>query len=352
MNENGVALFSIKDITIQVIVFLIVWPILNTAIVAAVIVSLEKYSTFILLEFAVRIWGFFFVIFLIIRLTHWLFDITKWKNHSKLNFIVQGVLIIFMAMLTSPIATSLPDLFEISNLNFPVPSLTILSLQVIVYVTVMLLLEHQKQGFQTRLSLQQAELNGLRMQSNPHFLLNTLNLIAFEINDSNQKAKDLIFDLSDLLKQTIMMTQRNWVKLQDELHLASLYLTLQSKRYEDRLTFDIDYADDVESHSVPSLFLLPVVENAIKYGVEPYPHEAHISILVDLEGDYIHIQVLDTGNEFDPKKIQLGNGLRILHETLRLHFGDDYSVTLVSEPQGGCLSIKLPADHSKPQTQA
>lgn len=349
MKKHGISVLQKKDLTLQIILFLFIWPLLNTSIVAALIVSIEDYSNLRLIEFAGRIWFFFLIAFIVIRLTDLAFDKLAWRKYNKSNFFIQGVLILTLGNIMSPIATSLPDLLEMPSMNFPVAALAILSLEVIIYVTVMLLLEHQKQGFLARLSLQQSELNGLRMQSNPHFLLNTLNLIAFEIDDSNQKAKDLIFDLSDLLKQNIKMAQKNWVKLGDELHLATLFLTLQSKRYKDKLTFDIDFADDVECYFVPSLFLLPVVENAIKYGVEPYSHEAHISILIDKEEDTIHIQVLDTGKEFDASQVTTGNGLRILHETLRLHFDSHYSATLSSEPQGGCMSIRLPACKFIPQ---
>lgn len=97
------------------------------------------------------------------------------------------------------------------------------------------------------------------------------------------------------------------------------------------MTFDIDYPDEVESIKVPSLFLLPVIENAIKYGVEPNTHESHISVLIDKEEDKICIQVIDSGGRFDSTTIKPGNGLRILHDTLRLHFANDYSAKLTSE---------------------
>ncbi|TMP39005.1 histidine kinase [Pseudoalteromonas rubra] len=145
--------------------------------------------------------------------------------------------IILLYILIGPVV-NLPTTNPAAQVTF-LP-IVIMLLETSVYIAVMLMFKQQAYYFQSQLQAQKAELQMLKMQSNPHFLFNTLNLIASEVTLEPHKAKALIYDLSDLLRQTIELTKHQFVALEQELKLAELYLVLQQKRFADRLTFDLD----------------------------------------------------------------------------------------------------------------
>ena len=145
-----------------------------------------------------------------------------------------------------------------------------------------------------------------------------------------------------MLRDTVKLASQQWVTLEEELRLVELYLLLQQKRFEDRLTFDIDCPSDLDKCHIPSLLLLPAVESAIKHGVAPYAKAAHIGIHIALNQENMMIEVQDTGEPFNDKLLKHGEGLRILHETLRLHFGTEYLVSLTSSEEGASLLLRFP----------
>lgn len=340
MQNQYYTIFMSREVKLQALFFLLLWPTLNISVVSLLLSSFDKLTLDSMSFVISRVGLMFATAFMVTLVTHWIYVQKKWPVEYSKFLVLQGALVVLTLIILKPLPR-IPGLPEIPQT--PAGALAILILEVVVYITVMLLIKRQEQHLKARISMQQLELNSLRMQTNPHFLFNTLNLIAYEIDDTNLKAKALIFDLSDMLQQNIKLAQKDVVELKEELEWVALYLTLQKKRYEDRLTFDIDYTDEVESSLVPSLFLLPVIENAIKYGVEPYTDKAHISVLVDIEQGSLLFQIIDSGAQFEADKINQGNGLRILHETLRLHYGNQYTAELVSEADGNAMTITIPA---------
>lgn len=213
-----------REIKVQALFFLFIWPLLNISLIGFILVQVNKFTLqaigFAVSRIGIICTGGFFILII----TSWLFAQVKRFDDYRVLLILQGILILLGAALLRPLS-DFPYIPEIPKA--PVGSLAILFLEVIVYIVVMLLLKRQELDFKARTNLQQTELNSLRMQSNPHFLFNTLNLIAFEIDDSNLKAKNIIYDLSDLLQQNVKLAQKDKVELKEELQLVSLYLTLQ-----------------------------------------------------------------------------------------------------------------------------
>jgi len=194
------------------------------------------------------------------------------------------------------------------------------------------------------LALQETELNMLRSQSNPHFLFNTLNLITSEISADPDNAKEIVFDLADLLRSNIKMVQKRFTTVAEEMKLVNLYLAIQQKRFKDRLSFHIDLDPDTKQLKMPALLLQPVVENTVKYAVAPYAAKAHIAVVTQVKQNKLYICFKDTGPAFDDTQIIEGNGFRILRETLALHYRDDYKLELRSTADGGELKLRLPID--------
>ncbi|ARU57915.1 histidine kinase family protein [Oleiphilus messinensis] len=326
-----------------------IWPGLNLFIIFTVLYFLDLLTPYFFLLAAVKIWGVFLTGYI-------LFNIIEQRLKAHLTvlmdqyaWLLRPVVIIFLFSFVAPIV----DISAERNLP-TVKSLPlfIMLFEILIYVAVMYILQQQEAFYQSRLQMQQTELQMLKMQSNPHFLFNALNLIASEVTTNPVRAKELIYDLSDLLRTTIRHAQVQWTTLEEELHLIELYLLLQQKRFEDRLTFDVDCPSNLNTKPVPSLLLLPVVENAIKYGVAPYAKDAHVSINVELHNGYFEIEVQDTGESFDDQNIQHGEGLRILFETLKLHFSNNFSIKLSSSNEGGCMNISFPEVDPKTLTES
>ena len=136
----------------------------------------------------------------------------------------------------------------------------------------------------------------LRYQLNPHFLFNTLNAIStlVLINEADT-ANKMLSRLSDFLRYSLYKDPINKVPLQQEIYAANLYLEIEKVRFSERLTIDIDIAENTSQALVPSLILQPLVENAIKYAVASQTCGGTINIKASKFGHDLLIEVADNG---------------------------------------------------------
>ncbi|WP_052713223.1 sensor histidine kinase [Pseudoalteromonas rubra] len=323
----------------QAWIFLLIWPGLNILLLSSVLLLLDQFTLLLFAQVVVKIWGGFCAGYLLFNLFEWVCAPFLPAGVRHNTWLLRPFSIILLYALIGPIVT-LPNANTASQVTFlPV---IIMLLEAFVYIAVMLMFKQQAYHFQSQLQAQKAELQMLKMQSNPHFLFNTLNLIASEVTQDPHKAKVLIYDLSDLLRHTIQLAQHQFIALEQELKLVELYLVLQQKRFADRLTFDLDCPSELDQLPVPSLLLLPLVENAVKYGIAPYAHEGHISIIVEAQAHSLMIEVQDTGAPFEHTQVIPGEGLRITQETLTLHYQNAATFKLVSSDEGTSAFIQLP----------
>lgn len=328
-------------------IFLLIWPWLNISIISVALNFMGRLNPLFFLQVTWKMWGVFIISYCLFSLVEFLLKRPLTHLFGNYVWLFRPIVIVLIFIGFAPIVdiSVQPDAPSAKV----IPLMTLL-LEIFVYSAVMIILQQQDNYYHSRLNAQQAELQALKMQSNPHFLFNTLNLIATEVTRHPLKAKELIYNLSDLLRDTVKLANRHWVTLEEELQLVELYLLLQQKRFADRFTFDLDCPAELYSQPIPSLLLLPVVENAIKYGVAPYAKSAHVSVNVELERGFVEIEVQDTGALFDDSSIEQGEGLRILTDTLRLHFGNDFSTQLTSTVEGSSMRIRFPQVNSHQTT--
>src|SRR5262249_46782702 len=132
---------------------------------------------------------------------------------------------------------------------------------------------HQRYQNQTiraerlRSEMIQAQLRALRMQTQPHFLFNTLHTISALVRECPAAAVRTIAQLSDLLRHTLETGGHSLIPLCDELHSVELYLEIERTRFEERLAVRIDVDHDLNSIRVPGFILQPLVENAVRHGI-------------------------------------------------------------------------------------
>lgn len=189
--------------------------------------------------------------------------------------------------------------------------------------------------------LTEARLQSLLRQLKPHFLFNTLNGIASLMHTDVDAADKMLVRLSDLLRLTMTQTGRPLVALKDELAFLDRYLGIESIRFRDRLTTRFEIAPGLEGVQIPNLILQPLVENAIRHGIEPHARAGVIRICAWRSEQRVVLEVSDTGAGLPPGgPTREGIGVSNTRSRLRELYGDEHSFTLENRPEGG-LSARI-----------
>ena len=149
-------------------------------------------------------------------------------------------------------------------------------------------------------SYSQARLNALRMQLDPHFLFNALNTISSHVERDPKLTRLMIEHLGDLLRMSLESKDRQEVPLAEELAFLDHYLAIQKIRFGRRLKVEIDVAPEVRYASVPSLFLQPLVENAIRHGISHRASGGTVQVTAEPVGGKLAIRVADDGAGLPP----------------------------------------------------
>jgi hypothetical protein len=194
--------------------------------------------------------------------------------------------------------------------------------------------------------LADARMMALQMQLNPHFLFNALNSVAMLVRDAERVAAvDALEALSDLLRY-VLDDARQEVTLKSELEFVERYLEMEKIRFRDRLAVRTEVQRETLHALVPNLLLQPIVENAIKHGIESREERTTITIGATLEGSALVLRISDDGPGFQPTVgARSGSGVGIRNTCRRLEqlYGDEASLKLTSvSPSGAAIVIELP----------
>ncbi len=187
--------------------------------------------------------------------------------------------------------------------------------------------------------LAQAKLQSLQMQLNPHFLFNTLHSISALMHMNVEAADRMIAQLSDLLRAALAGSDTQEVPLRQELQFLERYLQIEKTRFGDRLTVQMEIAPDTLTARVPNLILQPLVENAIKHGIEPRARPGRIVIRAARQGEQVVLEVADNGDGIKGASPQReGVGLSNSRARLRELYGVAHAFELGNGPGGGFLA--------------
>ncbi len=218
-------------------------------------------------------------------------------------------------------------------------------------------IEREKRAVQLQVQLTEAKLDALKMQMHPHFLFNTLNAITVLVDENPGAAKTTLSYLSDLLRLSLENVGTQEVPLSREMEFLDYYLRIQKIRYGDRLSVRRDIPPDTLEAAVPYLILQPLVENALKHGIDMLPGPGTITISSERENGRLVLRVSDAGpGRRDTHAPAPGAGLGLANTRSRLAqlYGDDQSVEMApgAGGVGTNVTISIPyrgVDHRPPR---
>lgn len=210
-------------------------------------------------------------------------------------------------------------------------------------------LERERRASLLETQLARSQLDALRNQLQPHFLFNTLHTITALVRRDPGGAERVVARLSDLLRLSLQTANTQEITLRRELEFLEPYVEIQRTRFPDRLRVELDVAADTLDGLVPTLLLQPLVENAVKHGVEPRSGAGHIQVRARRAHDRLLVEVSDDGPGFNGGR-DGGIGLANTRERLRQLYGErDHALTLGTSPGGGArVAIDLPWRTSAP----
>ena len=202
----------------------------------------------------------------------------------------------------------------------------------------------QREG-QLEVIAREAELQAIKTQLQPHFLLNSLNSVLALIRHDPAAAEQMLQRLASLLHRVFDRLDREFVPLAPELDMLRDYLEVERMRFADRLRFDISLDPEAGAVLVPPLLLQPLVENAVKHGIEPYTHPGTITIDARLVRGRLQIAIADTGDGSDGGASGgTGRGIDLTRRRLDSLYGKAAAeLRMERVPSGFRVSLDLPA---------
>ena len=198
-------------------------------------------------------------------------------------------------------------------------------------------LASEKEAMQARLSLLQAQIE-------PHFLFNTLSNVLGLMEAEPEQARAMLEDLTAYLRTSLSRTRTLETTLGQEVDLVKAFLRITGIRMGDRLCYDVHVPDSLRSHPFPPLLVQPLVENAVRHGLEPFLEGGRIDIRAEAGEDVLRVTVSDTGGGMGDRSTP-GTGLTNVRERLRALYGDRGCLRLQdNEPAGLKAVVEVPLD--------
>ncbi len=195
---------------------------------------------------------------------------------------------------------------------------------------------------------QEAQLEALRHQMNPHFLFNTLNAISSMIWDQDpSRAEEMLVALADFLRSTLDIDPRGEISLDEEVALQRAYLAIEQVRFPSRLRVDWSLPPDLGAARVPALILQPLVENAVKYAVSPSRVVTTVHIAAARRRRDLVLSVTDDGarRDVDAPRAGAGLGLSLVRRRLEARYGEAARLVAEAAPaQGFRAEVTLPLE--------
>jgi LytS/YehU family sensor histidine kinase len=195
----------------------------------------------------------------------------------------------------------------------------------------------------------QAQLEMLRSQVSPHFLFNALNSVHALILEDPLRAQSAVEEMADFLRYSLTQAKVVEVPLAEEIELLKKYVAIEKIRFEEKLSVRFRVQAQAEHHHVPGLLLHPLLENAIKYGMQTSTMPLRIELTAGCEGNLLRLRIANSGRWVAPHEETLGKpgmgvGLKLVRQRLEQAYPGTHK--LVSREGNGWVEnvivIQLP----------
>jgi two-component system sensor histidine kinase AlgZ len=201
----------------------------------------------------------------------------------------------------------------------------------------------ERRMLESQVGAREAELRALRAQLNPHFLFNSLNSINALVGSDPEGARRMCAGLGDFLRRTLALGARDSVTLGEELTLVERYLDIEQLRFGDRLRVVQAVEPGAAECWVPPLLLQPLVENAIKHGIQDCVAGGVIRIEAKRVGDALRVAVENPVDPDAPVRRGEGVGLENVRRRLEVFGARESQLTASREGELFRVSLTLPA---------
>jgi len=202
---------------------------------------------------------------------------------------------------------------------------------------------------QRTLSESRAKLQALQSRIRPHFVFNSLNIISSLVRSAPNKAETAIEDMADLFR--MMLSQDEMlVPVKNEVDVAKKYLALEALRLDNRLVVNWDIGKFPRKSVMPVLTLQPLLENAIRYGIEELPAGGVVDVRLWEENDHIHIRVSNPFPKTKPKQLKStpGQSLGNIRQRFQSHYGEQASLQSTEDDGLFTVTVVLPTRGDNP----
>jgi two-component system sensor histidine kinase AlgZ len=193
-------------------------------------------------------------------------------------------------------------------------------------------------------SEERAKMQALKSRIRPHFVFNSLNIIASLTRSSPGKAEHAIEDMADLFRMMLSESE-NLVPVHKEVEVAQKYISLEQLRLDNRLAVNWDIGKFPRKAIMPVLTLQPLLENAIRFGIEPSPEGGVIDVSLWEENDAIHIRIrnpLPRKRRIGRNESPEGQALDDIRRRLETHYGEDAKLAKLEQDGQFVVTVELP----------
>jgi two-component system LytT family sensor kinase len=240
-------------------------------------------------------------------------------------------------------SASLAQTVRVAGVNLPVYAGVVLAWHAALYYRESR--DRQLQATQLESLLNQAQLQALRSQLNPHFLFNALHSIAELVHENPKLAETLIVRLGELLRQVLQSSAAQEIALAEELGFIRSYVEIEQMRLGERLQVTWDIDETLLAVRVPTLILQPLVENAIQHGIAASTRAGALTIRARSSAGFLVLEVRDTGPGMSRESPGSGGGIGLANTRLRLQrlYGERQKFELFEE-DGLIVTVRIPLE--------
>ena len=200
--------------------------------------------------------------------------------------------------------------------------------------------EREVQQAKLESSLSEAQLQNLRLQLEPHFLFNALNAISTAVYENPRVADEMIGRLAELLRHLLKDDRSQLVTLEREIEVLQLYTRIMEARLEDRFSIEFEIGGEAKDALVPQLLLQPLVENAVRHGMDS-GFRVRVEIGARCESGWMLLSVRDHGPGIDQSNpLPFGIGLRNTTDRLQRIYGEEQSFQ-IENAEGGGTNVRI-----------